>query len=137
MSYTYKTLTSTEVPLFKNLLRIFGEAFEEMDTYQSAVPGEAYLRDLLGQPHFIALVALEGDAVIGGLAAYALQKSSKCAKNSTFMISRSRPSIAGKGLPPISFGNFSGWPKNGAFMSSLFKRIRETRPRYACTSPLA
>ena len=65
------------------------------------------------------------------------KNSSKSEKNFTFMISRSRRSTAGKGSPPISFGNFSGWPKNGASMSSLCKRTRETRPRYACTSPLA
>lgn len=74
MSYTYKTLTSTDVPLLKSLLWVFGEAFEELDTYRSAVPREAYLRDLLGQPHFIALVALAGDTVVGGLVAYELQK---------------------------------------------------------------
>ena len=80
MSYTYKTLTSTDVPLFKTLLRVFGEAFEEPDTYQSAVPSEAYLRDLLGKQHFIALVALDGDAVVGGLVAYELQKFEQARK---------------------------------------------------------
>ena len=74
MRYTYKTLTSTDVPLLKYLLRVFGEAFEEPDTYQSAVPSEGYLRALLGKQHFIALVALNGDTVVGGLVAYELQK---------------------------------------------------------------
>jgi aminoglycoside 3-N-acetyltransferase I len=80
MRYTYKTLTSADVPLLKTLLRVFGEAFEEMDTYQSAVPGEGYLRDLLGQQHFIALVALDGDTVVGGLVAYELQKFEQARK---------------------------------------------------------
>jgi aminoglycoside 3-N-acetyltransferase I len=80
MKYTYKTLTSANVPLLKTLLRVFGEAFEEMDTYQSAVPGEGYLRDLLGKEYFIALVALDGDAVVGGLAAYELQKFEQARK---------------------------------------------------------
>jgi aminoglycoside 3-N-acetyltransferase I len=80
MKYTYKTLTSTDASLFKTLLRVFGEAFEELDTYQSAVPGEAYLRDLLGQQHFIALVALDGDTVVGGLVAYELQKFEQARK---------------------------------------------------------
>ena len=74
MRYTYKILTGTDVPLFKHLLRVFGEAFEEPDTYQSAVPGEAYLRDFLGKQHFIVLAALDGDTVVGGLVAYELQK---------------------------------------------------------------
>jgi aminoglycoside 3-N-acetyltransferase I len=62
------------VPLLKYLLRVFGEAFEEPDTYQSAVPSEGYLQALLGKQHFIALVALDGETVVGGLAAYELQK---------------------------------------------------------------
>lgn len=74
MGYTYKMLTGTDVPLVKHLLRVFGEAFEEPDTYQSAVPSQGYLQALLGKPHFIALVALDGDTVVGGLVAYELQK---------------------------------------------------------------
>lgn len=74
MGYTYKTLTSTDVPRLKHLLRVFGEAFEEPDTYQSAVPSEGYLQALLGMQHFIALVALDGDTVVGGLVAYELHK---------------------------------------------------------------
>lgn len=80
MKYTYKTLTITDVPLLKHLLRVFGEAFEEMDTYQSAVPDEKYLRDLLSKEHFIALVALDGDTVVGGLAAYELPKFEQARK---------------------------------------------------------
>jgi aminoglycoside 3-N-acetyltransferase I len=80
MKFKYKTLTNTDVPLLKNLLRVFGEAFEEKDTYQSAVPGEEYLKNLLGQQHFIALVALDGDTVVGGLAAYELPKFEQARK---------------------------------------------------------
>lgn len=74
MAYTYRTLAETDVPLLKNLLTVFGEAFEEPDTYRSAMPSERYLRNLLGKQHFIALVALAGDTVVGGLVAYELQK---------------------------------------------------------------
>ena len=45
-----------------------------MDAYQSAVPREEYLRSLLTKPHFIALVAVVCDRVVGGLAAYVLEK---------------------------------------------------------------
>jgi len=72
--YTCKTLADTDVPLFKKLLTVFGEAFGEPDTYQSAVPDDDYLRALLGKPHFIALVARDGETVAGGLVAYELQK---------------------------------------------------------------
>lgn len=53
---------------------MFGEAFDEPSTYQGAVPGEAYLQRLLSKPHFVALAAMEGDDVVGGLAAYVLEK---------------------------------------------------------------
>jgi aminoglycoside 3-N-acetyltransferase I len=73
-SVIYKILTVADVTLFKHLLKLFGEAFEELDTYQSAVPSEGYLQALLGKEHFIALVALDGDTVVGGLVGYELQK---------------------------------------------------------------
>ncbi|HUE79098.1 MAG TPA: AAC(3)-I family aminoglycoside N-acetyltransferase [Sphingomicrobium sp.] len=56
------------------MLAVFGEAFDEVETYGAARPGEAYLRRLLGSEHFIALAAVKGSAVVGGLAAYELQK---------------------------------------------------------------
>jgi aminoglycoside 3-N-acetyltransferase I len=48
--------------------------FEDADTYTGAQPSAAYLENLLGSDHFIALAALQDDAVIGGLAAYELSK---------------------------------------------------------------
>jgi len=54
---------------------VFGAAFDEVDTYQGAVPGDDYLRALLGNPHFIALAARDDDGrVVGALAAYDLPK---------------------------------------------------------------
>jgi aminoglycoside 3-N-acetyltransferase I len=74
MRHTYKQLSGKDLSLFKELLAVFGEAFEEPDTYQGAVPSDAYLRALLDKQHFIALVALDETKVIGGLAAYVLDK---------------------------------------------------------------
>jgi aminoglycoside 3-N-acetyltransferase I len=70
----YKIATVSDVAVLKALLAVFGEAFAEPDTYGAHVPDEAYLRRLLGKPHFIALAALSGDEVVGGLAAYELEK---------------------------------------------------------------
>lgn len=56
------------------MLRVFGEAFEEVETYGKARPGRAYMDRLLGSDYFIALVALKGDEVVGGIAAYELHK---------------------------------------------------------------
>src|SRR5579862_9552123 len=74
VSLVCKQLSATDLPVMHGLLALFGEAFGEPDTYQGAVPSDGYLTKLLRKPHFIALAALEGDAVIGGLAAYELEK---------------------------------------------------------------
>ena len=74
MSYTYQQLASSDVPILKALLKVFGEAFQEVDTFQSAIPSDEYLESLLSKPHFITLVAMDGNAVVGGLAAYELEK---------------------------------------------------------------
>ena len=72
--YELRHLTATDVPLMNGMLAMFGEAFEDVPTYQGAVPDEAYLASLLAAPDFIALAAVDGDLVIGGLAAYVLNK---------------------------------------------------------------
>jgi aminoglycoside 3-N-acetyltransferase I len=74
MEYTFKQLSPSDLPVMKALLAVFGEAFNEPDTYQGAVPSDAYLKALLGKPHFIALAAVQGADVVGGLAAYELEK---------------------------------------------------------------
>jgi aminoglycoside 3-N-acetyltransferase I len=74
VGYTCKHLSATDLPVMQRLLAMFGEVFGEPDTYQGAVPSDDYLKALLGKPHFIALAALDGDEVVGGLAAYVLEK---------------------------------------------------------------
>ena len=69
-----RQLSGSDVVLLKQLLGVFGEAFEDVATYQDAVPGDDYLRSLLQRSHFIVLIAMDGDEVIGGLAAYELEK---------------------------------------------------------------
>jgi aminoglycoside 3-N-acetyltransferase I len=74
MSTVCQQISAADLPVMHRLLALFGEAFGEVDTYQGAVPSDTYLKTLLGKPHFIALAALDGDEVIGGLAAYELEK---------------------------------------------------------------
>ena len=74
MTYTYRCLSSADVTVLKDLMRVFGEAFNERVTYQGAVPSDDYLRRLLSRPHFIVVVALNDAEVVGGLAAYELDK---------------------------------------------------------------
>src|SRR5437868_2698789 len=74
MTYSYEQLASNDLAAFKALLRVFGEAFEDVETYGGEPPSESYLRALLDKPHFIALVAFGEGEVVGGLAAYVLEK---------------------------------------------------------------
>lgn len=55
-------------------LSMFGEAFGDAETYDGARPVKGYLERLLGGDRFIALAALKGDAIVGGIAAYVLDK---------------------------------------------------------------
>jgi aminoglycoside 3-N-acetyltransferase I len=58
----------------RDLLRLFAEAFEDHDSYQSAVPSDTYLNKLLAREDFIPLVTIADHKVVGGLVAYVLQK---------------------------------------------------------------
>ena len=72
--YEYRQLVRGDARLFVDLLRVFGDAFGEPETYGKAVPGTAYLNRLLGKGHFIAVIAMCGEEVVGGLVAYQLDK---------------------------------------------------------------
>ena len=74
MAYAIRQLAGPDVAVLKRLLRTFGDAFGEPDTYQGAVPSDDYLRTLLEKPTFVALAALDGEEVVGGLVAYVLDK---------------------------------------------------------------
>lgn len=56
------------------LLTVFGDAFEEVETYGANRPSAAYLERLLGSDYFIAIAALQDGEVVGGIAAYELIK---------------------------------------------------------------
>ena len=72
--FVIRRVGAQDVALMASMMTTFGEAFEDVSTYTKARPGRDYFTRLLGSEHFIALAALKGDAVVGGLAAYELQK---------------------------------------------------------------
>ena len=72
--YEYLQLRRGDARLFIDLLRVFGDAFGEPETHGQAVPSVTYLNRLLGKGHFIAVVAMRGEVVVGGLVAYQLDK---------------------------------------------------------------
>ena len=69
-----RLLGSDDFALFEAMNTMFGEVFEEPDTYTGARPGADYVRQLLDSDTFIAIVAIVDGAVVGGLAAYVFRK---------------------------------------------------------------
>jgi aminoglycoside 3-N-acetyltransferase I len=68
------TLGADDESLMRDLLAVFGKAFADPQTYCGQQPDSAYLTRLLAGDSFIALAALKDGRVVGGLAAYELQK---------------------------------------------------------------
>ena len=73
-AYSISLLSNNDVDRMKSLLSVFGDAFDEVDTYCQAQPPTDYLQRLLSKDDFIVLVALKQGEVVGGLVAYELQK---------------------------------------------------------------
>jgi aminoglycoside 3-N-acetyltransferase I len=67
-------LAPTDVGRLRALNALFGEAFADPDSYGASPPDDAWLESLLAKDHVIALVALAGDEMVGGLVAYELDK---------------------------------------------------------------
>jgi aminoglycoside 3-N-acetyltransferase I len=67
-------LGSADVTLLRDLNALLGDAFADSETYGAEPPSDAYLENLLAKEHVIALVALAGEKVLGGLVAYELDK---------------------------------------------------------------
>jgi len=70
----FEQLERSDVIRLKQLLAVFGEAFEDRATYQDAVPPDFYLESFLADERCITVVAMEGGEVAGGLVAYELVK---------------------------------------------------------------
>lgn len=67
-------LRESDVDLLRSLNVVFSDAFEDPETHLARKPPDQYLERLLAKPHFIALAALSGRNVVGGLVAYVLDK---------------------------------------------------------------
>lgn len=74
MSARIIQLKADDVGRMNALLSVFGAAFDDLPTYTSRRPSAEYLRQLLNGESFIALAAVDGEDVVGGLAAYELRK---------------------------------------------------------------
>ncbi len=72
--FRIRALGRFDVLVMRRMLALFGEAFSDKERYCSYQPSDAYLDELLGREEFIAIAAMQGEQVIGGLAAYELRK---------------------------------------------------------------
>ena len=73
-TFRVRRLVPGDIALMHGMLGMFSAAFEDPDSYDKKRPSDAYLDKLLSRDTFIALVALQGDDVVGGIAAYELHK---------------------------------------------------------------
>ncbi|MBL8514172.1 MAG: AAC(3)-I family aminoglycoside N-acetyltransferase [Betaproteobacteria bacterium] len=72
--YEVRQLRSGDSAALRTMLAVFAEAFESPEDSQSNPPSDTYLRELLANPNFIALIAERDGAAVGGLAGYVLPK---------------------------------------------------------------
>lgn len=69
-----RRLGPADLATMRDLNALFGEAFQDPDTYGAEPPDDAWFAEVLGREHVIALVATAAGAVVGGLVAYELDK---------------------------------------------------------------
>lgn len=74
MKHDCRRLTDADVPLMREMLAMFGEAFEDAGSYASRPPRDSYLAELLARETFVAVAAMHNVRVVGGLSAYVLDK---------------------------------------------------------------
>ena len=72
--FTIRRFATGDIDLVRELLAVFGQAFEDEFTYTNAQPDRQYLEKLLCRETVIVLVALREAEVVGGLVAYELEK---------------------------------------------------------------
>lgn len=72
--FDIRQLAPADLPLMRALNALFGSAFEDPQSYGANPPDDDWLLAQLAKEHVIALTAIAGEAVIGGLVAYELPK---------------------------------------------------------------
>lgn len=74
MTFQTKVLGPDDVAQMRKMIEIFGVAFGEAHTYSHTKPSADYLKQLLRSDTFVAIAALAGNEVVGGIAGYLLRK---------------------------------------------------------------
>ena len=71
---TVRTLGTGDIATFRAMLALFADAFEDEESYLSKPPSDEYIRQLLADRNFVAVVAQSGTDVVGAIAGYVLRK---------------------------------------------------------------
>lgn len=74
MAVRFGRLGAGDLGRLRDLNRLFGEVFDERETYAGNPPDDDWCRDLLANEDVILLVAAEDERIVGALAAYVLRK---------------------------------------------------------------
>lgn len=69
-----RALGAHDVTAFRDVLRVFAEAFGDSAAYLAQQPDDSYLARLLASDAFVAVASFSGGEVVGGLTAYVLPK---------------------------------------------------------------
>lgn len=72
--FSLHRLGSADLVLFRRLNALFADVFAEPETYAAHPPDDAYASAVLAKEHVIAVAALAGEDIVGGLVAYELDK---------------------------------------------------------------
>lgn len=79
-NFRVQVLSGEDIGAMRGMLAMFGEVFEDRETYTKAQPDDSYFVELLSSKTFIAVAAISGHSVVGGLAAYVLPKFEQARK---------------------------------------------------------
>jgi len=69
-----RRLGPNDVPAMRQLNALFASVFNDLESYASAKPDDAYLHRILGREQVIVLAAVAEQEVVGGLVGYILDK---------------------------------------------------------------
>jgi ribosomal protein S18 acetylase RimI-like enzyme len=73
-AFQIRQLQAGDAGLLREMLTMFGDAFDDAETYTQKMPDAAYHEGLLASGAFFAIAALKNERVVGGVAGYELPK---------------------------------------------------------------
>ena len=62
--YHIKKLSSQDIKLMRSMLNLFGEVFQDKDTYCQNQPSDLYLESLLNKEYYIAIAAIASNRIV-------------------------------------------------------------------------